>query len=91
MTRLNRIYIRDYELAVSLYRRRKERCFTTEDVMRLHWNRQGAAALAWARLRIVRMREKGIVESFVPDDETDKRRRAYTFTDEQLEEWNLDS
>lgn len=87
---MNRIYIRTRALAESLYRRSKERRFTTEDVMRLHWDRQGASAKAWARERVKRLRAAGMIEAFVDEDEPDKRRVFYTFTEEALKQWGLD-
>lgn len=93
--RLNRIYVRQEDIASSLYKRRKERSFTTEDVMRLHWDRQGAKAIAWAREIIKRMLKAGVIESFKPDDkmhavEGDNRRVLYRFTEERLKELGLD-
>lgn len=90
MTRLNRIYIKDDDLITSLYRRGKEQGFTTEDVMRLHWDRQGEAALEWARLRIKRMRANGAVEAFDPPEDSplagDQRRKLYRVTEAKLRE-----
>lgn len=86
---LNRIYIRQADIAMSMYKRSKEYGFTTEDVMRLHWDRSGNRALEWARVIIKRMRNDGIV--VVLDDSTlsDKRRRLYRFTKEALETWGI--
>ena len=92
MGRLNRIYVKNRDIAESMYRRQKERRFTTEDVMRLHWDRQGKGAKAWARERIKRMRVAGYIESFVPEGmppDGDGRRVLYRFTEGILKEWNL--
>lgn len=78
-----------------MYKRRKELCFTTEDLMRMHWNRQGQVALAWAREIIKRMLKAGVIEAYKPDPPTnpaekfDRRRRLYRFTEEKLKQWNL--
>lgn len=91
---MNRIYVKSEEVAKSMYRRKKERCFTTEDVMRLHWNRQGHDALEWARLRIKRLREDGLVENLTKEEALahtgDKRRVLYRFTEAALQQWGLD-
>ena len=94
---LNRMYITKRMIAESLYKRSKERKFTTEDLMRMHWDRQGYRALAWARERIKRMRRVNIIVTVEPTKDPrandlpdgDKRRRYYTFTEEKLKEWNL--
>lgn len=94
---LNRIYITERMMAESLYKRSKERGFTTEDLMRMHWDRQGKRALAWARERIKRMKKAKVIETIEatkdPKDndvpEGDKRRRYYRFAEEKLIEWNL--
>ncbi len=93
---LNRIYITERMLAESLYKRSKERSFTTEDVMRVHWERQGSRALAWARERIKRMKKAEVILTIEPKDprlndvpQGDGRRRFYTFTEAKLVEWNL--
>lgn len=87
---LNRIYVTQEEIARSMYRRRKEDAFTTEDVMRLHWDRQGARAIDWARTIIKRMRAAGIVEAYKPTKAlADGRRVLYRFTPEALAGWGL--
>ena len=91
---LNRIYIRHQDLARSLFRRRKELGFTSTDVMRCHWNRQGPRARAWAQEKIVRMRKDGIIETCRPLEgvappEGDRRMRWYRFTAAFLREYNL--
>lgn len=89
MGRLNRIYIRTRDIAESMYKRSKERGFTTEDVMRLHWNRQGHDAIEWARLRVKRLRAQGVIEH-VDAELADKRRVLYRFTEAVLQQWGLD-
>jgi len=93
MSRLNRIYITNKALTESLYKRSKELCFTTEDVMRLHWERQGARALSWARDRIKRLRKLGVIDTLVPDPRVpydgDHRRVRYRLKEEALKEWGL--
>lgn len=86
--RLNRIYIRRRDIAMSLYRRNKELCFRSEDVMRLHWDRQGPRAREWARTMIKRMRNDGVVVSLHADP-TNKRVMLYRFTDQALRGWHL--
>lgn len=87
--RLNRIYVTDASLITSLYKRTKERGFTTEDVMRLHWDRQGKRALEWARLRIKRMRAAGYIEVIEEAYEGDKRRKLYGVTVSYLQDLGL--
>jgi len=89
---LNRIYVTREEIARSMYRRRLERGFTTDDLMRLHWDRQGKRAKAWAREMIKRMRADGVIVATAPEEgvEGDKRKKLYAFTDEQLAAWGLD-
>ena len=91
MGRLNRIYVTQEEIARSMYRRQKERAFTTDDLMRLHWDRQGARAKAWSREIIKRMRKIGRVVTMVPEEgvEGDKRRVLYAFTNDTLKQWGL--
>jgi hypothetical protein len=92
--RLNRIYIRHEDIARSLYKRRKELQFTTEDVMRLHWDRQGKRAKDWARKTIKRMRAEGTVEAMKPDSNMqapngDGRCCWYRITETAFKTWNL--
>lgn len=90
---LNRIYIRHEDIALSLYKRGKELSFGTEDVMRLHWDRQGARAKKWAWHTIKLMREKGRVEALDVDPRNppqgDGRQSLYRITDEFLKACNL--
>lgn len=95
MTRkLNRIYIRLEDVGISMYKRQKERGFFVEDLMRMHWDRQGTRAIFWARRRIEHMKKIGILVSIPPPDALINRkmrhRRMYCFTDAILKEWNLD-
>lgn len=94
---LNRIWIRTEQLARSLYRRRKERCFMTEDVMRLHWERQGARARRWAVQTIYVLRKNGIVRNLTREEypphfpgEYRRNRVWYSFCEHKLKEWGLD-
>ena len=88
---LNRVYIKQEEIARSMYRRRKEDGFTTDDLMRLHWDRQGARAKAWAREIIKRMRKQGRIVTVTTEDgvEGDRRKVLYAFTPETLKRWGL--
>lgn len=90
---LNRIYVKQEEIARSMYKRRKERGFDTEDLMRLHWERQGKRAKEWSREIIKRMIRADVVEAFKPDRDQatdgDMRRVMYRFTEETLRKWNL--
>jgi hypothetical protein len=88
---LNRIYITQEEIARSMYRRRKEDGFTTDDLMRLHWERQGKRAKAWAREIIKRMRKQGRIVTVASEEgvEGDRRKVLYAFTHDVLKQWGL--
>ena len=89
---MNRKYVTDEEVARSMYRRRKEHGFTTEELSLCHKHFRGPGALAWAREKIKRMLRKKIITSTPDTTEQygDKRRKLYGFTEEALTQWRLE-
>jgi len=92
--KVSRIYIRNRAIALSMYKRHKEFQFTTVDLMRMHWDRQGARALNWAACRIKALRRDGLIETLPKTaaehaPRGDTRARWYRFTEEALRQWNL--
>lgn len=85
-----RIYIRRKHIAESLYRRSKEYLFTSDDVMRLHWDRQGPRAKRWAMRVINDMRRDGqVVRLDAKYLSPNKKTAFYRMTNEALREWEI--
>jgi hypothetical protein len=80
------------DIAEALHKKGKARAFTTDDVMRVHWNHNGSTAREWARGRVKQMRKLGLLVVVIPSDnpvDGDRRKRLYRFTESALQEWGI--
>ena len=90
---LTRYYVTVEAAMLAMYRRGKERGFTSDDLKTLHHSTDADTRSTWCSVTLKRWREQGYVESWIPDNyqELGLRRGQpmFRFTDEALKSWNL--